>query len=247
MNNTPLLKLCGSILALCLVGGSAAVLHAEPAKSTPDMAKDKAKEMMDKAKDTGKKAVDDAKKKAQDMMGDMSEEQAKAEQRWMEYSAPNDHHARLAKLAGEWDVEMKSWMPGVDAPAVNKVSCKVEAIMDGRYAVEHMKGNVVFGEGAPPMEMEGMAISGYCNHRKMHFSRWIDNMSTGPADEWGTCSTDGKVITTTGDMYDPMTGTMMKTKSVATMIDDNKRTFVMYSMHDGKEFKMMELTYTRKK
>lgn len=56
-----------------------------------------------------------------------------------------------------------------------------------------------------------------------------------------------KTMTGTGESRDPATGKVMTTKSVSRYVDGNTRIFAMYTPGpDGKEFKMMEITYKRR-
>ncbi len=58
--------------------------------------------------------------------------------------------------------------------------------------------------------------------------------------------TSGKVITFTGTCLDPVTGKEMKTRSVLTIQDENKHTFVLFGPGpDGKELQFMTIEYTR--
>ena len=54
-------------------------------------------------------------------------------------------------------------------------------------------------------------------------------------------------MTGIGETRDPATNKAMPTKSVARYLDDNTRVFAMYTPGpDGKEWKMMEITYKRR-
>ena len=52
----------------------------------------------------------------------------------------------------------------------------------------------------------------------------------------------------TADMADPMTGSLVKTRSVTKVVDADHISFEMYAPGpDGKEAKMMEIVATRTK
>ena len=71
-------------------------------------------------------------------------------------------------------------------------------------------------------------------------------MGTGVFVMNGTGSADGKTITLHGSHPDPMGG-VMKHRAVWKLVDENTQTFEMYHKgKDGKEMKMMEITYARK-
>ena len=65
----------------------------------------------------------------------------------------------------------------------------------------------------------------------------------------GESTYDAATKTATGYMEGPdMTGNVVKMKSVVQYKDPNTRVFTMYGPGpDGKEAKMMTITYTRKK
>ncbi|MBL8746833.1 MAG: DUF1579 family protein, partial [Phycisphaerae bacterium] len=103
-------------------------------------------------------------------------------------------------------------------------------------------------DGQSMVPFEGMSTMGYDNHKKQYVSTWIDNMSTSMLIEWGECDGEGKVITTKGSSYDPMSGVEQPRRSVATIIDpDTRRLEAFVPGPDGVHFRQMEINYTRKK
>ena len=72
-------------------------------------------------------------------------------------------------------------------------------------------------------------------------------MSTGIYFFEGTAGPDGKTITQESRYDDPVQGPM-KYRAVTRIVDDNTLVFEMYGTDKrGKEEKMMEMTYTRKR
>jgi hypothetical protein len=98
------------------------------------------------------------------------------------------------------------------------------------------------------MPFEGHGTLGYDNARKVFESMWIDNMGTGVIKMTGPWDAATKSVTLTGKMIDPGTLTETDFKEIFTVVDDNTQTMAMYS-HDqvGKEFKVMEMKFSRKK
>ena len=160
---------------------------------------------------------------------------------WMKYSQPSDHHKHLAKQVGTWDVEFKMWpAPGADPMESMGISKNTMALGD-RFLHVSYKGEFM-GEA-----FEGMGFSGYDNFLKKHTDLWMDNMGTVMFTSEGHCEKGGKVIKLAGELDDPMTGKKKMLKSVNRMINDDKYMVEMYDKdQNGKEFKHMELTYTRK-
>ena len=93
----------------------------------------------------------------------------------------------------------------------------------------------------------GIGVTGYDNHTKKYVSTWMDSMGTGIFFFEGTASADGKTITQEARYDDPLKGPM-KWRSVTKIVDDNTLVFEMYGTDKrGREEKMMEITYTRKR
>ena len=80
----------------------------------------------------------------------------------------------------------------------------------------------------------------------MYVGSWIDTMGTGIMTSTGTVDKTGKTFTSTTTMPNPETGKPMKTRLVTRIVDDNTHVFEMHIPAGPKDFKMMEITYTRK-
>jgi hypothetical protein len=163
--------------------------------------------------------------------------------KWKEINAKGPEHEKLKKMVGEWDTEMKCWMAPDAEPMASPGHATFRLILDGRY-VEQKYTCDWMGE-----KFEGLGIDGYDRIKNKYVSLWLDNQSTGMLICEGTADASGKVVTYFGKMDDPIAGVKDKTvRSVARTIDDNKTVFEMYdTAPDGKEFKTMEITYTRQK
>jgi hypothetical protein len=162
----------------------------------------------------------------------------------MKLAQPGEHHKRLDGFVGKWKVTGKSWMEP-NQPAT-EFSGTVESswLLGGRY-LQSVHKAAFFG-----MPFEGRSIDGYDNATHEYFSTWIDNMGTGVMLFKGTCDDPCKVLTETGEGFDPMSGKMMKTKEVTTYVDPDTYRFEMYTVGgapDGKDVKVMELVGKRDK
>ena len=96
------------------------------------------------------------------------------------------------------------------------------------------------------MPFEGHSLVGYDNIKKVFESTWIDNMGTGITKLEGPYDPATKTITLSGKMVDPMGGKEMDVKQTFKFVDDNTQIMEMYVTQDGKEFKNMEIKFTRK-
>jgi hypothetical protein len=94
---------------------------------------------------------------------------------------------------------------------------------------------------------EGMGIIGYDNGKEEYIMLWIDNMGTGFMTSAGQYDPAAKTLTEQGQISCPVKG-QMPFRGVTTMIDNDHYTYEMFSPgDDGKEFRVMEILYTRSK
>ena len=155
-------------------------------------------------------------------------------------ATPGEPHKQLASLAGSWTTKTKSWMEPDKPPMESTGTCEDKALLDGRFLQQECTGEMM---GQP---YTGIGVHGYDNLTKKYVTTWMDSMGTGIFVMDGTASPDGKTITLHGSHKDPMGG-VMKHRAVWKFVDANTQTFEMYHKgKDGKEMKMMEITYTRK-
>jgi hypothetical protein len=155
-------------------------------------------------------------------------------------ATPGEPHKQLASLAGSWTTKTKSWMEPNKPPMESTGACEDKTLLDGRFLQQECTGEMM---GQP---YTGIGVHGYDNLTKKYVTTWMDSMGTGIFFMDGTASADGKTITLNGSHKDPMGG-VMKHRAVWKFVDANTQTFEMYMTEkDGKEMKMMEITYTRK-
>ena len=154
---------------------------------------------------------------------------------------PGVPHKLLASTAGSWIAKVKSWMEPSKPPMESTGVCERKMLLGGRYLQEEFKGDMMGSA------FNGIGATGYDNNTKKYVSTWMDSMSTGILFFEGTASADGKTITQKSRYNDPVKGPA-EWRSVTTIVDDNTVVFEMYSTDKtGKEEKMMEIIYTRKR
>jgi hypothetical protein len=159
---------------------------------------------------------------------------------WMAYMTPGPMHEMLAKSNGDWNEEVTMWMAPGTPPTKSTATCTNKMILGNRYQESHSTGSM---NGMP---FEGTSTVGYDNIKKVFMSTWIDNMGTGIMYMEGKYDEKTKTVAFSGSMIDPMTGKAEKVRENFKMIDDNNQMMEMYSTHEGKEFKTMEIKFTRK-
>ncbi len=171
----------------------------------------------------------------------MSPEQAAMMAAWQKAMTPGPQHAMLAKMAGEFTLEVKSTMaPGAE-PEVSSAHSSRRMILGGRYLEEKVNGSTM------GQEFEGRALTGYDNTSGTWFSTWVDSMSTGIMTSTGEWDQGTGVGTFLGEFNDPMTGQVQKSRTVIHLLEGGNEKMEMYMLTDSGEFKSMEILYTRTK
>ena len=162
------------------------------------------------------------------------------EKAMMAYMTPGETHQMMAKSVGSWTGAITMWMqPG--APPMNMTGeTQNEMILGGRYLQGKNTGNMM------GMPFEGIGVTGYDNAKKVFVTSWIDNMGTGMMFLEGTWDNQNKSINFSGKMVDPISGKDMPVREMIRFVDDNTQVMEMYTTAKGKEYKSMEIKFTRK-
>ncbi|WP_027378657.1 DUF1579 domain-containing protein [Chryseobacterium daeguense] len=168
---------------------------------------------------------------------------ATATKAWMDFATPGDMHKMLAKSDGNWTGQTTMWMENGGQPMTSTTEAVNKMVLGGRYQMSEHKGNFM------GMPFEGISMLGYDNAKKKFVSSWIDNMGTGIMHMEGEWNASKKSIEFKGKMTDPARPEKdCDVREVFTFVDDNHQTMEMYGPDSktGKEFKTMEIKYTRK-
>jgi len=172
----------------------------------------------------------------------MTPEQQAMMKKWMDFSTPNENHKLLASKEGKWADTVKMWEQPGQEPDITSGTSEFKMIMDGRYLSDTTEGSFM---GNP---FHGHGLTGYDNLKKKFFSIWIDNMGTGVMIAEGSYDAGAKAFKYTTESPDVMTGKYVAARSVEKMIDNDHWTMEMYQNDKtGKEYKSMEINYTRLK
>lgn len=152
---------------------------------------------------------------------------------------PGAEHRHLATMAGNYDLKVKSWHhPGAE-PETDTGTATRKMILGDRVMVEEVASQTM---GKP---YTGQGLHGYDNVTGKYWATWNDSMSTGLMISDGTC--DAKMACAyTGTYHDPVTKKPQTSRMTSRWTDNNTEVFEMYGPGpDGKEFKMMEITYKK--
>ena len=171
----------------------------------------------------------------------MGQDKASDMEKWKEYATPNENHKVLDAFVGNWDYAVKWWSTPNSEPEISEGTSEVKWIMGGRFLEQTSKGTSM------EQPFEGMGITGYDNAKKKYVSTWIDNMGTGIMRSEGEYDASKKTFLEKGTYTQPKIGET-PFKGVTKIISDDNFVYELYTKDkDWKEYKAMEIDYTRKK
>lgn len=212
----------GLIAGLAVVGGAIA----QPAKNTQP-------------------ATPPAKDKAPAMPGDMQLPPGWTEadmQACVEAGTPGPMHQFLAEGVGTWTGKVKHWMAPGTEPMTSECTSTITSMMDGRFVRCEIAGDM---PGMGPFS--GFGIYGFDNVSKKFQSTWVDNCGTGMMVGTGDLSTDAKTLSWSFNYHCPVTKKPVVMREIERRTGKDSHTLEMFGpdIKTGKEFKMMEIHFTR--
>ena len=115
-----------------------------------------------------------------------------------ELSRTTGEHERLQKLAGEWQVTLRTHSPD---GKVQEVRGKLvgQSMLGGRYVVCNLQAKL---QGRA---VEAVQIVGFDTLRNAYTSSWRDNATTWSVESHGGVGKDADVLTMTGTLHDAHT------------------------------------------
>lgn len=157
------------------------------------------------------------------------------------YATPGAEHAKLKSLAGSWDAKVTMWMDPKAPPMEMTGKSEMKMVLGDRYLMQEFSGNMM------GMPFSGVGMVGYNNVLKKYQQVWVDNMSTGFINGEGGADKEG-VITFINSSTDPMKNKVVKGKDIWKIEGDKRIVSEMWGPphKGGKDFKMLEIVYTRK-
>ena len=165
----------------------------------------------------------------------------------MALAQPGENHKILEGTTGTWSYKVKWWMHPDAPPMESTGTTTTKSVMEGRYFISEHTGKMSMpGPDGKMMDaaFHGMATEGYDNAKKKYVATWIDNMGTGIMLMEGTYDAANKVLTYTGE-EEPLPGVKFNVRQTVTYADKDHHKMEYFEIHDGKEIKMMEITYER--
>ena len=162
----------------------------------------------------------------------------------MDYGKLGPMQAMLASWNGTWTEETTMWDYEGAQPRKSSGTAVNSMIVAGHYQTSKHSGNMM------GMPFEGLSTIGYDNATKQFVSTWIDNWGTGIMTMTGPWDEATKTMTLSGTMPDVCRpGKTCSLRETFKVIDDNTQKMEMFGPDPktGKEMKMMEINFTRKK
>ncbi len=183
-------------------------------------------------------AMEEAQAPAQEMDPKM----AAMMEKFKAYSTPTENHRALDILIGNWDYTIKWWMAADKTPEESVGVSEVTWILNGRFLSQKINGTSM---GQP---FEGIGIVGYNNLKKTYETIWIDNMATGMMIGTGQFNAANKTMMEEGNFSCPLVDGTRGYRTTMKIQDNDHYSYEMYmtDVDSGKEFKAMEINYTRK-
>ena len=174
---------------------------------------------------------------------DKAAQQKAAMDAMMRAATPGDAHKKLNAMVGTFDAKIKMWMEPGAPPAESSGKAVNEWVLGGRWVQQRFDGTFM---GQP---FSGIGYTGYDNVRHMYVGTWMDSMSTSMMNSsGGDPDASGKNWRFAASSVDPVSGDPVNIDERLTVVDNDHQVFEMYGPGpDGSIYKMMEITYTRKK
>ena len=169
-----------------------------------------------------------------------SPEQVAAMQAYQRAATPGPAHAGLAMTVGDYTVSIKSWStPGAE-PTVDTGTATRRMLLDGRVVAEELHASM--GGQA----FNGFGLTGFDNVSGKYWSTWNDSMNTGLTVAEGSCTAQA-TCSFIGHWNDAVTKQQASARMELRWTSPAVEVFEMFGAGpDGKEMKMMEITYTKR-
>ena len=169
---------------------------------------------------------------------------------YQKYTTPGEGHKRLEFFEGVWEVDMKIWMEGPDAPPALSTATVSNTLMFGdRFLQTESRGTMTMEIGGTVMQIptEAVGYIGYDIFKEKYVTIWIDSHNTGIYYAEGNVDETGKVFTYFGlmDMWEE-NARDRPYKIVDRVVDQNTMVTQMYDLMSTDARPIFEMTSKRK-
>jgi len=161
---------------------------------------------------------------------------------WAKFATPGESHKSLETLVGTWDTKVKMWIQPGAPPQESQGTSENRMTLGGRFLEQRYEGTFMGGA------FSGIGYTGYDNFKKKYVGTWMDTAGTSMMNSTGTADGSGKMMTFTGTMDDIQSGKTQPYTQKLAIVDNDHHTFEMWGPDPaGKQYKVMEIHYTKKK
>jgi len=156
-------------------------------------------------------------------------------------ATPAEGHKKLDVLVGAWNAKSSMWMDPSKPPEVTEGTSEQKWVLGGRFLEQTFEGSFM------GMAFSGIGYTGFDNYKKRYVGVWMDSSTTAMFHTIGSFDASGKILTSSGRMDDFTTGKVVTVREKMTVVSKDEILFEMWGPGpDGKEYRMMEIRYTRK-
>ncbi len=174
--------------------------------------------------------------------GSMTAEEKAMMDAMVKAATPGANHQLLSSVAGDWTFKSRMWMNPSAPPSESAGTVSYTTLLGGRYVEGLYRGEMM------GMPFEGHGLMGYDNLAGQFQSTWVDNMGTAIMLMTGQYDEAAKTLTYKGEMCDVMDpAKKVPVRQVVRLVSPDSHVMEWYETRNGKETKMMEISYSRAK
>ncbi|MBW8881585.1 MAG: DUF1579 family protein [Asticcacaulis sp.] len=147
-------------------------------------------------------------------------------------------HARLARLAGLWNVKQSLWLKPGEPPQMDTGTAEFTTVLGGRALQQDLR----IDSSTP---FQGMGVTGYDDATRTYFTSWMDVNFTGLLVLRG----DRDESTNTWHFSGSMSGaggTSIPTREELQVLDEDRFIVRYFEIRQGTENLVVQLEYSRR-
>lgn len=159
----------------------------------------------------------------------------------VEMGKPGPQHESLARFAGVWKAQGRTWMEPGGEPLPIAGTMRQRMILGDRFLESEWEGSL-----AGTTKFWGRSLDGYDRVAGEYVALWVDSMGTLLHTYRGAPGPDANVRALRGTMPDPSGSGVTTVRNVTTYVSSQAYKFESWATPaGGEEFKAMEILFTR--